>query len=400
MLLHDASHGSVIAMLKALSISVLIGLIPSVWIGCKQEASSTPADMTPEVKVVEVVQKDVPVYSEWVGSTDGMDNAVIKAQVNGYLMTRNYQEGAFVKKGQVLFEIDPRKFRAALDQARGDWEKARAHLAKTELDVKRDTPLARGGAISQKELDDSIQANRAAKASVASAKAAVEQAELNLSFASIIAPIDGVVGIAKAQIGDLVGPGDELASMSTLDPIRVYIGISEQEYLQAADKVRQAYQARQQGEEPKANLELLLSDGTIYPEKGTFFLADRQVDLKTGTIRIAARFPNPHNLLRPGQFARVRAVTHTLQAALLVPQRAVTELQGGFQVAVVTEDNKIEIRSIKVGGQMGNLCVIAEGLKAGDRVVAEGLQKLKAGMTVTPKAFTTETDTHKASPAT
>jgi membrane fusion protein (multidrug efflux system) len=346
--------------------------------------------MTPEVKVVEVVQKDVPVYSEWVGSTDGMDNAVIKAQVNGYLMNRNYQEGAFVKKGQVLFEIDPRKFRAALDQARGDWEKARAHLAKTELDVKRDTPLAQGGAISQKELDDSIQANRAAKASVASAKAAVEQAELNLSFASIIAPIDGVVGIAKAQIGDLVGPGDELASMSTLDPIRVYISLSEQEYLRYAEKVRQAYQDRV---DRPANLELLLADGNVYPQKGNFFLADRQVDMKTGTIRIAARFPNPDNMLRPGQFARIRAVTQTKQAALLVPQRSVTELQGGYQVAVVTADNKVEIRPVKVGERTGNLWVITEGLKAGDRVVAEGLQKLKAGMTVTPKAFTTETET-------
>ena len=191
--------------------------------------------------MADVVQKDVPIYSEVVGTIDGMVNAVIKAQVNGYLMKQNYDEGAFVKKGHVLFEIDPRKFRAALDQAKGEWEKAKAQLVKTELDVKRDTPLAQGGAISQKELDDSIQANFAAKASVASAKAAVEQAELNLSFSKIIAPIDGVVGIAKAQIGDLVGPGDELASMSTLDPIRVYISISEQEYLRYAEKIRQGY---------------------------------------------------------------------------------------------------------------------------------------------------------------
>ncbi len=351
--------------------------------GCKQEASSTPVQLIPEVVVTDVLVKDVPVYSEWVGSTDGMVNAVIKAQVNGYLMKQNYDEGEFVKKGHVLFEIDPRKFRAALDQAKGEWEKARAQFGKTELDVKRDTPLAQGGAISQKELDDSIQANLGAKASVASARAAVEQAELNLTFSKITAPIDGVVGIAKAQIGDLVGPGDEMASMSTLDPIRVYINVSEQEYLRNAEKVHQAYKDR---EGLKTNLELLLTDGTIYPQKGAFFIADRQVDVKTGTIRLAARFPNPTNILRPGQFARVRALTQTKQGALLVPQRSVTELQGGHQVAVVTADNKVEIRPVKVGERTGNLWIVDEGLKPGERVVAEGLQKVKAGMTVTPKA--------------
>ena len=386
----------------ALHNKILACLMMATCVGCKPEmSSSTAAHPVPEVEVVEVLQKDVPIHSEWTGSTDGMINAVIKAQVNGYLMKRNYAEGAFVKQGQVLFEIDPRKFQAALDQAKGEWEKVRAQMVKTELDVKRDTPLAQGGAISQKELDDSIQANRMAKASVASAKAAVEQAELNLGFTKITAPIDGVVGIAKAQIGDLVGPGDELASMSMLDPIRVYVSASEQEYLRAAEKIRQGYQEKQkqqegqQYEERPANLELFLTDGTVYPHKGTFFLADRQVDLRTGTIRIAALFPNPDNLLRPGQFARVRATTETKQGALLVPQRAVTELQGGYQVAVVTADNKVEIRPIKVGGQMGNLWVISEGLKAGDRVVAEGLQKLKAGTTVTPKAFTPEPDSQK-----
>jgi RND family efflux transporter MFP subunit len=359
--------------------------------GCKEQAGSM-APSAPEVRVAEVVQRDVPIHSEWVGSTDGMANAVIKAQINGYLMKRNYVEGAFVKKDQLLFEIDPRKFRAALDQTKGEWEKARAQFTKTELDVKRDTPLAKSGAISQKELDDSIQANLGAKASVASAKAAVEQAELNLSFTKIIAPIDGIVGIAKAQIGDLVGPGDELASMSTLDPIRVYFPISEQEYLRAAEKVRQVYREREHSADRKDNLELLLNDGTVYPHKGNFLLADRQVDVKTGTIRVAAVFPNPDYLLRPGQFARVRAVTKTKQGALLVPQRTVTELQGGYQVAIVTADNKVEIRSVKVGERVGSLWVIESGLKPGDRVVAEGLQKLKTGMTVTPKPSAAKPD--------
>jgi RND family efflux transporter MFP subunit len=361
---------------------LLISLLPSASSGCKQEAASTPAQPTPEVVVVDVVQQDVPIYSEGVGTTDGMVNAVIKAQVSGYLMKQTYDEGAFVKKGHVLFEIDPRKFQAALDQAKGEWERAKAQLVKTDLDVKRDRPLAQGGAISQKELDDSIQANVAAKASVASAKAAVEQAELNLSFSRIIAPIDGVVGIAKAQIGDLVGPGDELTSMSTLDPIRVYISISEQDYLRFASRLQYKEKDR---EDRKSDLELLLADGSIYPHKGRFFVADRQVDTKTGTIRLAARFPNPDNILRPGQFARVRAVTQTKQGALLVPQRSVTELQGGHQIAVVTADNKVEIRPIKVGARTGNLWVVEEGLAAGERVVVEGLQKIKAGMAVAPK---------------
>jgi membrane fusion protein, multidrug efflux system len=382
-------------MFRLVSPIVLIALMTAGSSGCRPDAASTADHSAPEVEVADVVVKDVPVYSEWVGSTDGMVNAVIKAQVSGYLMKRNYDEGAFVKKGQVLFEIDPRKFQASLDQAKAEWAKARAQFVKTEQDVKRDTPLARGGAISQKELDDSTQANFAAKASVASAKAAVEQAELNLSFAKIIAPIDGVVGIAKAQIGDLIGPGDELASMSTLDPIRVYFAASEQEYFRFADRVRRAYKDRQEHEKPNANLELHLTDGTVYPQKGTFYLADRQVDVKTGTIRVAALFPNPDNLLRPGQFARVRALTETKQGALLVPQRSVTELQGGYQVAVVTEDNKVEIRPVKVGARMGTLWVIDDGLKSGERVVAEGLQKLKAGMTVTPKAFTPELEGQK-----
>lgn len=377
----------------AFSIAILlIGLVTAAGSGCKQEASSTLAQLTPEVEVVDVAVKDVPVYSEWVGSTDGMVNAVIKAQVNGYLMKQDFDEGEFVKKGHILFEIDPRKFQAALDQAKGEWGKARAQFVKTELDVKRDTPLAAAGAISQKELDDSIQANFGAKAAMASAKAAVEQAELNLTFSKITAPIDGVVGIAKAQIGDLVGPGDEMASMSTLDPIRVYINVSEQEYLRYAEKVRQAYKER---EDRKTNLDLLLADGTIYPQKGAFFIADRQIDVKTGTIRLAARFPNPDNTLRPGQFARIRALTQTKQGALLVPQRSVTELQGGHQIAVVTADNKVEIRPVKVGERTGNLWVVEEGLKAGERVVAEGLQKVKTGMTVTPKAFIPESEDQK-----
>jgi membrane fusion protein (multidrug efflux system) len=356
-------------------------------IGCKQEASSTSSQPAPEVAVVEVVQKDVPVYSEWVGTTEGLVNAKIRAQVSGYLVKQSYTEGSFVKKGELLFELDSSKFKAALDQAQGDLAKAQALLLKTKLDVERDTPLAKQGAISRKELDDSIQAYAAAKGSVAAAQAAVEQAKLNLSWTRITAPIDGVIGIAKAQIGDLIDANSELTSMSTLDPLRVYFPISEQEYLGAAEKLQQAYSTPE--EDKKARLTLILSDGSTYPHQGKFFLADRQVDVKTGTIRVAALFPNPGNLLRPGQYARIRAVTKTHEGALLVPQRAVSELQGNYQVVVVKADNVAEIRPVQVGERIGSMWIISRGLQPGERVVVEGLQKLKAGMavTVTPTPY-------------
>jgi membrane fusion protein (multidrug efflux system) len=355
---------------------------------CKGETASAPPPPSVQVEVATVIQKDVPIQMEWVGTTDGSNNALIRAQVGGYLMKRPYTEGSFVKKGDLLFQLDPSKFQTALDQALGDLAKAQAQFMKTKQDVERDTPLAREGAVSQKELDDSIQAHAATKGSVAAARAAVEQAKLNLSWTQIRAPIDGVVGIAKAQIGDLIDANSELTSMSTLDPIRVYFPVSEQEYLEAADKVQQGYKDRQDGKEYSGVLlELILGGEKVYPYKGQFFLVDRQVDVKTGTIRVAALFPNPNNLLRPGQFARVRAVTKTKEKAILVPQRSVTEMQGSHQVAVVTPENKVDIRPVKVGQRSGNLWIIDQGLKPGERVVVEGLQKVKAGMTVAPKPF-------------
>ena len=351
--------------------------------GCEKKTSSTPN--APEVEVVQVAPKDVPIYSEWIGTMNGFENAKIRAQVSGYLLKRHYQEGAFVRKGTLLFEIDPQKFQAELDKAKGDLARTQATLVKTELDVKRDTPLAKAGAVSQKELDDSIQANLAAKAAVESAKASVELAAQNLGWTRIAAPIDGVVSVSNAQIGDLVGPSSsELTTMSTLDPIKVYFPVSEQEYLRASERISQAYK-----EDPArrgAILDLVLSDGGAYPHKGKFYLVDRQVDVKTGTILVAALFPNPGNVLRPGQFARVRMMK-TKPGALLVPQRAVSELQGAYQLAVVGTGSKVEVRSVRIGERVGNEWIIEEGLKPGDRVVAEGLQKLKAGMTVAPKPF-------------
>jgi membrane fusion protein (multidrug efflux system) len=339
----------------------------------------------PEVEVVTVTHKDVPVYSEWVGTTEGLVNAKIRAQVTGYLSSQVYKEGASVKKGDLLFEIDPRTFQAALDQAQAQLTMAKAKLGKTELDVKRYRPLAKESAISQQELDDAVQANLSAKGGVQAAEANVEQARLNLSFTRITSPVDGIAGSANAQIGDLVGPTQtgELTTVSTVDPIKVYFPISEQEYMTMAQTL-----AKTDAEHTKG--ELILADGKVYPHKGEFSYADRQVDVKTGTIRLATLFPNPGNILRPGQYGRVRAVTDTKKGAIMVPQRAVMELQGSYQVAVVGPDNKVSIRSVKTGERVDNLWVITSGLKPGERVIVEGVQKVKEGVLVNPKPMEAE----------
>ena len=391
------NHHYSIGVCDQRALTWLMCVMITTLVHCKGETASAPPPPRPHVEVVEVLQQAVPLHSEWIGTTDGSVNAVIRAQVTGYLLRRPYIEGAFVKKGNLLFELDPRKFRAALEQAQGDLAKAEAQLLKAKQDVERDSPLAKRGAISQKELDDSIQAYAAAKGTRAAAKAAVDQAKLNLAWTRITAPIDGVVGIAKAQIGDLIDANTELTSMSTLDPIRVYFPISEQEYLSAADRVQQRYQEREGGKEYRGPaLQLILGGDKVYEHKGQFYLVDRQVDVKTGTIRVAALFPNPGNILRPGQFARVRAVTKILANAILVPQRAVAEMQGSYQVAVVGPDNAVEIRPVKVGEKVDRLWIIERGLDAGERVVVEGLQKVKAGMTVNPRPFKETADSKDA----
>ncbi len=419
--------------------------------------SNKPAQAAPpplEVEVVKVEQKNVPIYSEWVGTTDGMVNADIKAQVTGYLLRQDYKEGSFVKKGQLLFEIDPRPFQAALDQASGQLaqfqgqleqansqvtqteaqlaqansqlSQAQAQLAqaeanqvKTQLDVNKYAPLAEQKAVTQQDYDNAIQANVVAKAQVQAAKAGVEAAraqlrvanaqigtakaatatakgqvenaratvktaELNLSFTRIISPIDGIAGIAQAQVGNLISTtSSPLTTVSTVDPIKVYFTLGEQEYLRFTK--HNLIDAQSSASVAQLELELVLSDGTVYPHEGTFFFADRQVDPKTGAIRLAGVFLNPGNVLRPGQYGRVRAVTSTKEEALLVPQRAVAELQGSYQVAVVGPDNKVSIRAVKVGDRVDNMWIIEEGLKPGESVVAEGTQKVRPGVTVNPK---------------
>jgi RND family efflux transporter MFP subunit len=368
-----------------------------------KRVSGAPPGGTPDVEVVQVEQKDVPIFGEWIGTLDGFTNADVRAQVTGYIQRQGYQEGAFVKKGQLLFEIDPRPFQAALDQAQGQLAQAKAMLAnaqavqgRTELDVNRYIPLAKEQAASQQDLDNSIQNNMAAKATVATgdaqiktAEAAVETAKINLDFTRLTAPIDGIAGQAQLQVGALVNlSSGPVTSVSTVDPIKVYFTVGEPQYL--AWRKRFPTETTRQAADKNLRLELILADGSTYPEVGRFYFADRQVNESTGAIRIAGLFPNQGNILRPGGYGKVRAVIRLQQDALLVPQRAVSELQGGYQVAVVDDENKVSIRVVKVGDRVATQWIIADGLKPGDRVVAEGVQKVRPGMQVNPKPFTAE----------
>jgi membrane fusion protein (multidrug efflux system) len=358
-------------------------LVPSV--GCSKEKVRAEA-LPPEVEVVAVTQQDVPLYTECISSLDGYVNAQIQPQVTGYLTKQSYTEGTTVHKGEVLFEIDPRPFEAALAQTQGQLAQAKAQLGKTELDVARDTPLAKESAIPQAQLDNDIQANEAAVAQVAAAEAQVEQARLSLSFTTVRSLIDGVAGMAKGQIGDLVGPSTILTTVSQVQPIKAYFAISEQEYLKLANRISAVTEGTKRAG-GKRTLELTLSDGSLYPNKGWVVLADRQVDVKTGTIRMAGAFDNPGAILRPGMFGRVRAVTGVAKGALLVPQRSVVETQGSYSVVVVGPDNKASIRPVKTGERVGQMWVITDGVQPGEQVIAEGLQKAKEGTTVQPKQF-------------
>jgi membrane fusion protein (multidrug efflux system) len=380
--------------------------------GCQKEEKAAGPPPPPEVAVVDVLAKDVPIHAEWVGTMDGTVNATIRSQVAGYLTKQNYKEGDFIKKGQVLFEIDPRTFQAAvaqakavLDQANATLEQSRAQVAvqdarwvTAKANLARVKPLADQNAVSQKDLDDAVGAELsmrssvlaaqaavvAAQASVGAAQASLDKAQLDLDFTKIISPIDGIAGMAKAQMGNLVGPGssEELTTVSTVDPIKVYVSVSEQEYLKASE--------RQSARREKVPVEMILSDGSVYAQKGEFAFADRQVDVRTGTIRVTVLFPNPSNLMRPGQFARLRAEMEIRKGAITVPQRAVSEVQGRYLAAVVGPDNKVSIKPVKAGVRFGQLWVIDEGLQAGQKVVAEGTQKVRDGMVVSPKPFGAE----------
>jgi membrane fusion protein (multidrug efflux system) len=374
--------------------------------GAKPTAKTPPP---PLVEVAPVEQKDVPIYGEWIGTLTGQVNADVKAQVTGYLLTRNYKEGSYVRKGQLLFEIDPRPFQAALDQAKGQLAQAEAQLVqdqaqlataeanqlKSQLDVEKYGPLAKADAVSKQDFDDATQTNlankaqvqaaeaaiTAAKAQIQSSHAAVETATINVDFTRIVSPIDGVAGIAQAQVGDLVSTSSGiLTTISTLDPIRDYFTVSEQEYLALRKQFPNSGAERWK-------LQLILADGTRYPREGEFYFADRQVNQNTGAIQLAALFANPGNVLRPGQYGKVRAVLRMERNALVIPQAAVTDEQGSYLVTVVGSDGRVAMRPVRVGERTGTMWVIQDGLKPGDRVVVEGQQNLRPGMPVQTKPF-------------
>jgi membrane fusion protein, multidrug efflux system len=382
--------------------TVLFTLAATLVIAAGCEKGKPVEAAPPIVEVVEVTQKDVPITKEWVATLTGKVNAQIRAQVTGYLMTQTYGNGAYVKKGTPLFQLDPRTFQAAVDQAKGVLQQARGDLAraeaqqgKTQQDVTRYTPLAQQGAISKQELDDAVQNNlsalaqiESAKASVAAAEAALETAKLNLGFSTIVSPIDGVAGIANAQVGDFISPQgpNPLTTISTINPILANFTPSEREYLYAMRDIEKGGETERQALD-RLSWELELTDGSIYPLKGKFYALDRQVDINTGAILLQVEFPNPGSLLRPGGFGNIRTVGRIEKGALLVPQRAVTDVQGKYLIAVVGSDNKVSIRPVTLGAKVGGMWVVAEGLKPSDRVVAEGTTKVSDGIHVNPKPY-------------
>jgi membrane fusion protein (multidrug efflux system) len=367
------------------AISALCAVVALAIPACGPKAPPPPAPA--EVLVTEVQQQDVPIFDDFVGTLDGSVNATIQARVQGYLTSQNYKEGTPVKKGDLLFQIDPRPFEAALAQAKAAVAQAEAAQRQAENVAARNAELFKTKAISEQERDNSAQAAAAAKAQTEAQRASVEQAQLNLEFTAITSPIDGIAGLAKAQVGDLVGPSTgALTTVSTVDPIKAFFTVSDQRY--TAYSQRYADPAQRAEHEKQLEFELILADGSHFPHKGVFFAGENQVDIRTGSVRIAAIFPNPGNILRAGQFARIRVRTDVKQGALLVPQRAVTELQGTYQVATVGPDNKAHIQPVKMGRRIEQMWIVEEGLHAGDRVVVEGVQKAREGAPLSPKPWT------------
>jgi RND family efflux transporter MFP subunit len=373
--------------MRRISVDLLAAVLLVSALGCsdgKVRAAAPPPP--PVVEVAPVIQKDIPVQGEWVGTLEGYVNAQIQPQVSGYLIRQDYHEGALVKQGQLLFEIDPRPFQAVLDQAKGQLAQAEAQKANAELNVKRDIPEAEAHAIPQSQLDTDTQSLLGAKAAVEAGQAAVEQAELNLGYTRVVSLIDGIAGINTVQVGNLVGPSTVLTAVSQVSPIKVYFPISEQEYLRMADGGAPG-NVDWLAHASRIPLKLTLGDGSTYPHPGRIIFADRQVDTQTGTIQIVGEFPNSRNLLRPGQYARVQAPTGSIAGALLIPQAAVTQQQGGYQVTVIGADNRAQLRTVQVGPTVGTLWVITSGLKPGERVVAVGADKVKEAGLVNPTPY-------------
>ncbi|HEY4359550.1 MAG TPA: efflux RND transporter periplasmic adaptor subunit [Bryobacteraceae bacterium] len=402
-----------------LAAAVLMGAALMGAAGCTSKTNAAGPQPAQEVEVAVVQRKDIPIEREWIGTLDGLVNAAVKAQVTGNLLTQNYTEGSFVHTGQLLFQIDPRPLQAAADQAEGQLAQAKAQLLqsqagllqaraqlksaeanqhKAQLDEERYIPLAQQQAITQQDLDNARETNQsltaqvaaaraqvdaaqaqieAAKAAVTAAAAALENANVNLGFTKLVSPIDGIAGVAAVQVGNLVGPsGNAVTTVSTLDPIKANFTVNEQEYLSLT---------RNDSGMSRLQLDLILSDGTVHPYKGRFSFADREVNASTGSIQLTGLFPSPGNKLRPGQYGKVHASIGTLAGALLVPQRAVNEMQGAYSVAVVDPNNTIRFAVVKVGDRIGSDWIVEEGLKPGERVVTDGLLKIAPGAKVNPK---------------
>lgn len=356
--------------------------------GCTAKPAAPPPE-PPEVLVATVMQRDVPLYREWVAQLNGSVNAQISPKVTGYVIGREYKEGYYVKQGQTLFEIDPRPYRVALDQAKANVAQAIANLDNSKLNVARDTPLAKEKAIAQSQLDNDIQTMAANQASVDAAKAAQQTAELNLAWTRVESPIDGIAGIATAQVGDLVGTTSTLTNVSQVNPIRAYFSISERDYLSIASQVSQVVHASASSQVLGATkVQFIQANGKPYPENGKFVLVNRQVNSGTGTIQFASEFENKGSILRPGGFGTIRIQFGMQKNALLIPQKAVNEVQGEYQVVVLSNDNKAQFRTVEVGDRFGQNWIVLKGLQPGERVVAEGFQKLRNGMPVVPKPYT------------
>jgi membrane fusion protein, multidrug efflux system len=367
------SHPSAIARLLCAS-WVALAMIA----GCSSKEEK-PAPPPLGVTIIPVVQKDVPIHQEWVGTMVGNVDAEIRPKVEGFLLTRLYTEGSYVEKGQPMFQLDKRQAQAAVEQATGNLERARAALNQAQIDVRRFTPLVAQRAVSQAELDKATSSERAASATVDADQAALDNAKLNLGWTTVTSPISGIAGVAKVGIGDLITPTAVMTTVSTVDPIYVDINIAEQDYMR--------FQRNKPSQSKQPNLELILGDGTVYPHRGSVRFVNREVDSRTGTIQVRGEFPNPGNVLRPGQYARIRAVTELRKAAFLIPQQSVSELQGVYQVGVVGSDNKVTIKTVRLGPQFGDMWVVESGLQAGENVIVDGLQRVKTGATVAPTPF-------------
>lgn len=363
----------------------------TLWAGCHKATPAT-APQIPQVTVTNVIQEDVPIYSTWIGTTEGFVNALIHPKVSGYILKQAYGDGDHVRAGQLLFQIDPREYKAALDQALADLSEKKAELVKNQQDLARYKPLLTEQVISREDFDHVDQATRASAASVEAAQAAVESAQLNLQWTQVTSPIDGIAGIAKTQVGDLISPSTLVTTVSQLDPIKVTFPISEREYLHFAQKIKEHQEKGVSKDEP--DLEMVLADGTVYPYRGHFYVANRQINVQTGTIKIQGIFPNHNYILRPGLYAKIRAATDVSHHALLVPQRAILETQGQYQVAVVSPNNHVSMVGVKPGKTFGDLRIIDQGITPGQHVVTEGLQNVSDGLEVRPRFVPAQISTH------